>query len=156
MADLGNIHPLQVNPETGEVYLQLPAPHSNIRITPPRLSDVDGMVEHMNDPRIYEFFASPPFPYTQQHGLDWSARAIDSCKMVLEDLAEGNQFVNGCPVRSIREVQEDGSDVFIGDIGIMREFPDSPWIFGKEPDNGTKEVGDPTILWTIGGNLCDE
>lgn len=64
------------------------------------------------------------------------------------------------PVRAIREVQEDGTDLYIGDIGISRcgygELMDLnrvDWENASERKkvNDSLELGDPRILWAIGG-----
>lgn len=57
------------------------------------------------------------------------------------------------PVRFIREVQEDGSEVFLGDIGIDR-CADMESLLG-EPKHSNEEnlalpAGHPEIIWTIG------
>lgn len=69
--------------------------------------------------------------------------------------------VGGCPVRCIREVNEDGTDTFIGDIGMFRCMngelmtPDGvvDWENkqSRQDENDNIEVGDPKILWSIGG-----
>jgi hypothetical protein len=65
--------------------------------------------------------------------------------------------VDYCPVRSIREVKPDGTDVYLGDIYVDRcankEMNDDNE--DKEIDlinvNMAKLSGDPTIVWTVGG-----
>lgn len=69
--------------------------------------------------------------------------------------------VGGCPVRYIREVREDGSDVFIGDVGMMRCMhgelmgPDGVLDWSNkaklEEENNAIPAGDPRIIWSIGG-----
>jgi len=68
--------------------------------------------------------------------------------------------VGSCPVRAIREVKEDGSDVFIGDIGVTRcahgelmglsgiDWEKKAMLEGK---NNDLPVGDPSIIWSFGG-----
>lgn len=57
------LHPLEVNPKTGEPFLRL-RNHNNIILTPPRKDDVPAMVPFHNDPRVCEYLGGPPFPYT--------------------------------------------------------------------------------------------
>ena len=70
--------------------------------------------------------------------------------------------VGECPVRAIREIEEDGQDVYLGDIGISRcleerllVLPDREASEEKMKEyidlNSRREVGDPDIIWTIGG-----
>ena len=74
---------------------------------------------------------------------------------VLEDLREGKTVVDGCPVQHIREVQPDGTELYLGDLSVSR----NSWIEVEDKDlrarmmkeNMEKPVGDPGIVWTIGG-----
>ena len=70
------------------------------------------------------------------------------------------KVVGEFPVRAIREVQEDGTEVYIGDIGISRcsygELMDLnrvDWEHASERKtiNDSLDLGDPSILWSIGG-----
>ena len=64
-------------------------------------------------------------------------------------------LVSGCPVRSIREVRPDGSDAYLGDVEIRRnsffEVGDREERARLVEENNVKQLGDPTIVWTIGG-----
>lgn len=151
--DPAKLAPLLIDERTGEPYLQLPSPHERIRITPPREADVDSIVQHMNDPRIFEYLASPPHPYSRDDGIKWSQRIRTASQAVFREIETGAQFVSGCPVRSIREIQEDGSDVYIGDILIDRENDDVAWISSSDANNSAKSAGDPSILYSIGDYL---
>ncbi|CAG8587370.1 974_t:CDS:2, partial [Acaulospora colombiana] len=75
---------------------------------------------------------------------------IDKVQEFLQEIEAENQFINGSPVRSIREVQENGTDLLIGDIDLKRELPDVAWAEKEDADNLLKPAGDPTIVWTIG------
>ena len=64
------------------------------------------------------------------------------------------------PVRALREIQEDGSDIFIGDIGISRcgygelmDLNGVDWENASERKkfNDSLELGNPSILWSIVG-----
>jgi len=68
--------------------------------------------------------------------------------------------VGHCPVRSLREVKDDGTDIFIGDLGVMRcahgELMGSgvvDWANKEalEERNNSIAVGDPSIIWSMGG-----
>ena len=70
------------------------------------------------------------------------------------------KVVGEFPVRAIREVQEDGTDLYIGDIGISRcgygeliSLNGVDWENASERKriNDSLELGDPRILWAIGG-----
>lgn len=140
--------PIKTNPRTGELYIPLPAPHSNIIITPPRRAGPDStdpdpadcaqLVSILNDPRVYPFLASPPHPYLLSHAevffrktLAASEQFLAAARKTSEDGSGG--YVGGCPFSSIREIVRerdvDGDwdddagwekDVLIGDVGIMR------------------------------------
>ena len=148
---------LQVNPTTGEVFLRLPAPHENIIITPPRDSDVADILLILNDPRVYEYCAGLPFPYHPHHAEEWLKTVKDKSNKVLEDLREGKTVVDGCPVQHIREVRSDGTDLFLGDLSVKRnswlEVADKELRERMAKENTEKPVGDPGIVWTLGGVL---
>ena len=70
------------------------------------------------------------------------------------------KVVGELPVRAIREVQEDGTDLYIGDIGISRcGYGELIGLNGVDWENASErkrindslELGDPRILWAIGG-----
>lgn len=67
-------------------------------------------------------------------------------------------IVGGCPVRTLREVRADGTEVFLGDIGVDRcGYPDLEASFEKErliEKNSQRLAGDPEIAWCIGYYLA--
>ena len=155
--------PLELNPTTGEPFLRLPSPHSNIILTPPRMSDAPAIVSHMNDPKVYYWLEGPPFPYLPEHAEQWLAKVKNGTDAVLQVLQRASEedphappiLVSEPPVRTLREVREDGTDVFLGDIAILRErWPDMDDGDAKnalKQPNADKELGDPEIIWCIGG-----
>lgn len=158
------LHPLQINPVTKEVFLRLPAPHENIIITPPRLDDAPLVVGYLNDPRVYKKLESAPYPYLPEHAEMWQSsvkKESDSLLKDLYDAADNNRapiVSRGCPVRSLREIKEDGSDLFIGDISIDRAgrftyLRDAESEAQKIEHNKSLPTGDPEIIWDIGGEL---
>lgn len=166
-----NLHPLEVNPDTNEVYLRLPPPYINIIITPPRPSDAPIIVKYLNDSRVYKTLDGPPYPYLLEHAESWLSTVSTESADILSELNGTNKqqseneesvrfaslpYVDGCPVRALREVQEDGTDLFIGDITITRcgRFD---YIRDKTQEtklvsyNESLSVGDPNIIWEFGG-----
>ncbi|OSD03197.1 acyl-CoA N-acyltransferase [Trametes coccinea BRFM310] len=158
--------PLQIHPKTGELFLRLPSPHDNIIITPPRMSDAPTIVSYMNDPALYYWLEGPPFPYLPQHAEEWLTKIKTDTDAARERLDRANEehgdappVVVPCwPIRSLREVREDGSELFIGDITLVRErWPDLEDKEAKatlERANAAKEDGDPSIVWCIGDYLA--
>ena len=148
---------LQVNPTTGEVFLRLLAPHENIIITPPRDSDAADITHILNDPRVYKNLPGPPFPYHLHHAEEWLRTIKERSDKVLEDLRAGKTVVDGCPVQHIREVQSDGTDLFLGDLLVRRndwiEVEDKELREKMTKENSERPVGDPSIVWTLGGML---
>lgn len=149
---------LQVNPTTGEVFLRLPAPHENIIITPPRYSDAAETVLIVGDPRVYKFLIGPAFPYLHHHAEEWVGKIKNKSDKILEDLHEGKTVVDGCPVHHIREVQPDGTELFLGDVSVTRggwlsvnDYTNEELLAVMVKENLEKPVGDPGIVWTIGG-----
>lgn len=146
---------LQVNPTTGEVFLRLPAPHENIIITPPRESDADDLVLMLNDPRIYKFLLTPPFPYYHHHAEEWLRMTKTKSDGILKSLRKGETVVDGSPAQYIREIQPDGTESLLGDVSVTRHgwlaISDEEQRVKMAKENSEKPVGDPNIVWTIGG-----
>lgn len=72
---------------------------------------------------------------------------------------EGLRWANTNPVRIIREVNEDGTDTFIGDIYFSRclqgELMSTDGIDWAQQEkntemNSSRELGDPNIVWSTG------
>lgn len=159
------LHPLEINPQTGEPFLRLAAPHQNIIITPPRQGDQFVTIQHINDPAIYRWIENPPIPYLPEHADSWIQSVKEESDVTLEYLRKSAeefpdgplQFVDTCPVRHIREVKEDGTDVLLGDVNFRRspfeEVLDEVERKQMQEDNAKKQAGDPTIVYAIGGTL---
>lgn len=151
------LRPLQFNPTTGEPYLRLPSPHTNVIITPPRMSDVDALVGHMNDHKIRRSLTGPAYPYLTSHAEGWISTVKKASDEVLAELAQEQfngqlKFVGGCPVQYIREVADDGTETFIGDLFIHRcGFPHEDARAALSEENEARPVGDPAIVWCVGG-----
>lgn len=88
----------------------------------------------------------------------------------LEDAKDEQELitVGRCPVQSLRELKEDGSDIFIGDISLVRCMhgelmgPAGPdgvdWDnkVSREESNNQIPNGDPQIIWSFGGAWSGE
>ncbi|CAA7268036.1 unnamed protein product [Cyclocybe aegerita] len=114
------LFPLEVNPRTQEPFLRL-RKHKNIILTPMRWEDASSLVPLFNDKR----------PYTKLTPTEDAEERLQKHKppsdVILQELkdAQGSEtlkMVNGAPVSYIRELQEDGSDIFLGNIAIGRCF----------------------------------
>ncbi|TCD68088.1 hypothetical protein EIP91_011541 [Steccherinum ochraceum] len=159
-----SLSPLQVNPSTGEPYLQLPSPHESIIITPPRLSDAPSVLHHMKDPAVNKWLSGPPQPYMEHHATGFLSSVKAVCDDALKEIAENEAsaaekpFLLGtCPVRTLREVKPDGTDVMLGDVGLLRcGFPDVQDDAERKrlaEENQSRPVGDPKIVWCFGDYL---
>ncbi|KAG2042697.1 acyl-CoA N-acyltransferase [Suillus americanus] len=160
------LHPLEINPKTGEPFLRLAAPYQNIIITPPRQGDQSVLIQHLNDPAIYGWIERPPIPYLPEHADFWiqlvkgeSDDTLEYLRKGAEDFPNGPlQFVGASPVRYLREVKEDGTDVLIGDVNFKRspfeEVLDEVERKRLQEDNAKKQAGDPTIQYAIGDWLA--
>ncbi|KAI0066413.1 hypothetical protein BV25DRAFT_1820344 [Artomyces pyxidatus] len=153
------IHPFEINSKTREPYLRLPPPLSHIVITPPRLSDAPSAYRHFNDPRIYRWVSSPPFPYLMEHANEWFQKSKGETDIVWKELIEADphgplKIVGACPVRAIREEKEDGEDIYLGDCGFARYRYDDVMDLEERAklnaENEARPVGDPDIVWMIG------
>lgn len=153
--------PLQFNTKTGEPYLPLPAPHSNIIITPPRLTESDekAYVDYMNNIEVVKWLTGPPFPYLPSHAKEWNEKIYKDTQEILQDVCQKplGSPINGCPFRILREVQEDGKDILIGNCSLIT------WPFEEiqgpeekaraiERNEGLK-AGDPLKEWSFGGEV---
>lgn len=156
------LYPLEINPQTGEPFFRLPAPNDNIILTAPRMSDVKSLAPIINDPRVSIWLEGPPIPYYDKHAEEWLALIVKQSEDILAELREEDQsnpdgpfkLVGGCPVRHIREVLPDGTDIYLGDIAIgrapMEQVVDPEERKRAVEGNEGKAVGDPTIVWTFG------
>jgi hypothetical protein len=101
-----------------------------------------------------------------EHAEAWYGVIKPPSDAVLEKLGLARDkaeliIVDHCPLRAIREVLENGEDVYLGDIGCTR-LRDGKLLAppGVEVDdelaahcareNAQREPGDPDIVWTIG------
>jgi len=154
---------MDINPATQEPYLRLPPPNGNIIITPPRMSDASFTPAILNDPRVYRTLSGPPYPYLPEHAQDWVTMIKRTADKVLADLRDASNeqsllIVGGCPVRTLREVRPDGTDIYLGDIEIHRarwlEVLDAERRSELIEENDARVIGDPEIVWEIGDYLA--
>ncbi|KAF9555384.1 hypothetical protein CPC08DRAFT_642930 [Agrocybe pediades] len=165
------LHPLEVNPITGEPFLRLRS-HPNIIITPPRDEDIPAFIPLLNDVTICDWMSGPPYPYTLEHSTFWVNKCKSECEPILKQLHDAKDnpdpiIVRDAPIRYIREVKEDGTDIFIGDVGFIR-CPMGELMSPKglplgtfdwenkqkmEDENNALPAGDPRIIWSIGDFL---
>ncbi|KAF8166547.1 hypothetical protein K438DRAFT_1774990 [Mycena galopus ATCC 62051] len=150
---------LEYNPTTREPFLRLPAPFSNYIITPPRMSDVAQSVEIMNDPFVFKWMGRST-PYTADNAEAWLTKVKAQANAAAEELRGVSEPhpVSGCPVRHIREEQADGTDLFIGDVGLARsswsEVLDAEERARLVAENNARPAGDPEIVWHVGYYLA--
>ncbi|KAF8308679.1 hypothetical protein DL93DRAFT_2086598 [Clavulina sp. PMI_390] len=151
---------LKVYSETKEPYLQLAAPFEHIRITAPRLSDVPLMAKMLNSHSVWPFLSAPTYPYSEEAVRETiSARQLPSCEKAWSEIrdkviaGDKDYVARSMPVMSVREVLEDGSEVYRGDAWVNRswyhEVEDLDERRKAEEENLAKEAGDPTIMWAL-------
>ncbi|TCD65676.1 hypothetical protein EIP91_002303 [Steccherinum ochraceum] len=161
------LHPLEIDPNTGEPFLRLPAPRTNIIITPPRPTDVPGLVALYNDPELAQWLNSIPHPFLEEHAEPRLARMIASSEVVMKEIQAAEaafpegplQFIGGCPVTALREVKPDGTQVYIGDVKVRRclfvhlglEEPERLQVMEA---NDARPVGDESIVWGMADALA--
>ncbi|KAJ7597310.1 acyl-CoA N-acyltransferase [Mycena floridula] len=160
------LQPFEIN-KNGEPFLQLKS-HKNIILTPARLDDAPSLIELLNDPKICLWLSSPPFPYLEEHADWWLKKKLDEYNKMMQMLADAEneeilKILDDCPVNTIREVLEDGSEIMIGTVNLFRccwmelagphgvnwEIKDK-----LEEENNARLAGDPEILWTVGYYLA--
>ncbi|KAG8744719.1 hypothetical protein FRC11_013333 [Ceratobasidium sp. 423] len=152
---------VQHDPQTNEPFIPLPAPYSNIRLTPPRLEDADDIMAIMNNLDIVMNFAGPPYPYLREHCDQWlqdRVREYESAMVHITNVDADVGFLDSSPLRHIREVGPDGAERFLGDVGLTREdvfceIQDGEARAAKVNMNVDLPPGDPNIVWTFGDYL---
>ncbi|KZO96337.1 acyl-CoA N-acyltransferase [Calocera viscosa TUFC12733] len=147
-----------------EPYIPLPAPHDNIRMTPWRLTDVEA-VPILNHPAVYPNLLGPPYPYTKEDAEDWASQQVKQFEPDRQyftgdegaPVKEGKLF-DYAPMPVIREVQPDGSQIFLGVSDIVRSnhfgVTDKQRKEELTKENEAKPLGDPSIMWMIGDYLA--
>lgn len=164
---------LEHDPQTGEAYLRLPAPLSNIVLTVPRAdpshptytADRDTCVAALNDPAVYAWLESPPFPYERHHAEAFVAAGAEDCRRILNSSSsssssQGARWADGCPFRDIREIKSESDGgvtgaTKIGDIGLSRyKFyelpPDSEEQKAMVQRNEGLAPGHEDLIWGVG------
>jgi hypothetical protein len=161
---------LEQDPQTGEIYLRLPAPLSNIVLTAPRddpshptyAADQETIVSALNDVAVYDWLESPPLPYERHHAETYVSTGAEQCRgfFAPSSSEEGEtQWAAGCPFRDIREIEGSRSDVTtatkIGDIMIRRYCfhemaPDSEEREAEVRRNDARAPGDEDLVWDVG------
>jgi len=150
--------PLLRNELTGEPYLPLPPPHSNIIITPPRADEAEiaARVALLNDLRITRYLNVPFRPYEEHHDRPFLQAGVEVTKSIVKEMEENpEKVVKSSPIWAIRELLEGGEDIYIGQARLR------PWIFDNignpqlrktlTEENTKKLTGDPTKVWSFGG-----
>ncbi|KAJ7201367.1 acyl-CoA N-acyltransferase [Mycena pura] len=152
------LYPLEVNPTTGEPFLRL-LRHKNIIITPPRLSDAPCLVRILNDERVYPWLSSPPHPYLPEHAEWWLNHVTAISDKLLTELESARddperKIVDGSPVQTIREIKEDGMDIFLGciDLTLAQQWWALEGSGRTNQEAPRRDPRDPDI-WTVGDYL---
>jgi hypothetical protein len=111
-----------VLPATGEPYIRLPAPHSHLILTPPRLvsrpdkkeaEDVDSLfppeadiatsVAALNDPRVFLFLEGTPHPFARENTISWARMGHAETQRIFAAQRQQGGWFDGCPFRNIRD-----------------------------------------------------
>ncbi|TCD65677.1 hypothetical protein EIP91_002304 [Steccherinum ochraceum] len=156
-----SMRPLQTDPVTGEPFLRLPNPLERIIITPPRLDDAEVITSIMAHDSVVKWLAVVPRPYTLKDAEEWlegSTREADEALAEMRAEMEEGRSMGSCPLRSVREVQADGSQLLIGGVGVGRTsfsyLEDDEEAKRLALDNEKRATGDPNIVWEIGDYLA--
>ncbi|KAL4062581.1 hypothetical protein J3A83DRAFT_4310396 [Scleroderma citrinum] len=163
---LSQLSPLEIKSALDEPFLRLLAPHQNIIVTPPREGDEEHLFTLFSDTTVAACFDVIPIPFLRDHGramLDKEKGEADALLDELHTLEKESpgralKFVGGCPLKYVREVQENGTDAFIGYIRVGRARYND--VFTKEErnarydENRERPVGDSSIRWDIGVALA--
>jgi hypothetical protein len=108
-----------------------------------------------------------------EHAKAWFAFVQARSNAILGQLeaakdAQDLITVDECPVRAIREVMENGEEVYLGDISMQRCIDgkllavlagvqaEEDEIARYSEENSRRSIGDPEIIWDFGGMSSDE
>jgi hypothetical protein len=113
----------------------------------------------MNNLEIAMNFASPPYPYLREHCDSWlrdRVREYEDAMIHISNVGGDVGFLDSFPFRHIREVGSDGTETFLGDIGLIREYAfceieDPKARVARVNANMNLPPGDSDIVWTFGG-----
>jgi len=149
--------PFKIHPNTGDPFLQLPSPHSNVVLTSPRPEYADVMAEILNHPEVYPF-VNAPYPHTKENAQQFIQQVRQTTDYVwseIEALGTGSGYIfGGIPVRSICEIQSDGTWLYLGDFGFGRgqakDILDPEVRKQVSKVNQERPIGDPAIVWSAG------
>jgi hypothetical protein len=112
----------------------------------------------MNDLRVIKWLGEPPYPYETRHALDWLQSSTKKAYDIFRGIeADPEAFSAGCPFKIVREVTEDGRDIYIGDCSIVRWSYDEvldPEVRNRmKRENEERIAGDSKIEWSFGGDM---
>lgn len=151
-------HQLYFDGTTGEPYLRLPNPLENYIITPTRIDDAPAIFEILNGPDVAKWLAAIPKPYTLSDGEWWvgfTREAEEKWLTQMKSDASSKGPFGGCPLKCIRHVKEDGTQVLVGNVGVGRcsfsYLEDDQKAKQLAAENERRSIGDPEIVWAIGG-----
>ncbi|KAL8291373.1 hypothetical protein RQP46_002351 [Phenoliferia psychrophenolica] len=161
-ASISSHTPILFDANTNEPFLAFDCPLttsespllSSLRLTPPRPSDAAALTATLNDPRVYPYLRSPPYPYLKSHADAVIQAGLDAAQGLVDRWAHGDwSATDVCPLSTVRGTSEDGEQVWVGAVGVRR------WPFdeleGESKERKVREMmerppGDPAILWTMG------
>jgi hypothetical protein len=159
--------------KNGSPFIPLPLPHSAFIITPMRATDGPALIEILNDPSVYMYLLSPPFPFTQQSFDDYYSVVESQTQKAMAEYQEAIRWREeretskqtdassekwvgaGQPVFAIRKVDEETREErMVGGISIMRQrwadIKDDEARAKRKKENDELPAGDPRIEWEIG------
>ncbi|KAK7690816.1 hypothetical protein QCA50_005916 [Cerrena zonata] len=154
-------HQLHFDEITGEPYLRLPNPLENYIITPTRIDDAPAIVNILNGPGVAKWLAAIPKPYTLSDGEWWVGFTREAEEKWLTQMRESGPSskspFGGCPLKCIRHVKEDGTQVLVGNVGVGRcsfsYLEDDQKAKQLAAENERRSIGDPEIVWALGDYL---
>jgi len=171
-----HLTPFRFHSPSSRLEPYLPLPSSTLPfpliLTTPRLADTPSKLAVLNDPRVSNELTGPPFPYLEEHEVEWSQGKWRDTKKVFEgwertisahqEQQQGEKGERelvlekprmGLPFQCIRK--EDGE--WIGEIGVIRHgYLDVEDLEERErlkKENDEREVGDEELVWCFGCEL---
>ncbi|KAJ7619473.1 hypothetical protein FB45DRAFT_799924, partial [Roridomyces roridus] len=100
---------------SGEPYIPLPAPHSQFYLGCERQSDLPDDAKLMNDLRLMRQMIGPPFPMPLINVQRYFVKQRAAVQALFAGYASGRwKPAASAPFDVIREIKEDGSEVYVG------------------------------------------
>ncbi|EJU02583.1 hypothetical protein DACRYDRAFT_21644 [Dacryopinax primogenitus] len=143
----------------GEPYLRFQSNDEEFCLTPVRNVDVEAIVPILNDPAVYTHLLTP-YPYTKEHAEVLVNDQVQKYELdrqfftgdERQPISTGKIFDYN-PMLAIRQQCSDGSQQFLGILGMWRSMFLYEAVEHRKLElktqNEAKAAGDPSIIYSV-------